>query len=120
MMHIPNLKLKPGDEVAWGEHPQTATVVEGGRVDNEQEAPAEVQAITRACPESSNIAKIHYNVVIFTLVVEFTNGSLYSFDAVDGDLASRFLQAESKGGFFARNIRDKFTTTKLVGPKGMD
>jgi hypothetical protein len=60
--------------------------------------------------DSSNIAFIGW--ADSKMVVEFKNGSKYEYPGVDEKLFKCFLAAESKGKFFAQNIK-KLECTQL-------
>ena len=65
---------------------------------------------------SSNIASVGYDK-IKELHVEFKTGARYSFMDIAPDLFDQFSKAESKGKFFAENIKGKFETTKIKEAK---
>lgn len=54
---------------------------------------------------SSNIAEIGYDYDSFTLEVKFHNGSIYQYWPVTITGWKLFMQAESKGKFFAEKFR---------------
>lgn len=58
-------------------------------------------SITQMFPvESSNIAAFGYDPATKTLAAEFTNGTLYTYDAVPQEIFGQILAAESKGSTF--------------------
>lgn len=63
---------------------------------------------------SSNIASIGYDEATETLEVEFTSGGTYSYSSVPQSTYQAFLEASSKGAFFAANIRKVYTGTKTI------
>jgi hypothetical protein len=48
-----------------------------------------------------------------TLFLKFKNGLTYKYLNVSNEVFNGFVNAESKGKFFASSIRNKFTTTKM-------
>lgn len=62
---------------------------------------------------SSNISRIGYNKKLNTLYVDFKGGGIYQYLAVPVSIWNKFILAQSKGRFFATNIRGKYETTKL-------
>jgi hypothetical protein len=58
----------------------------------------------RQAVDSSNIRSIGYDPETWTLEVEFTTGAVYQYEC-EPELAQAFLDAESKGKFFAQHIR---------------
>jgi hypothetical protein len=68
--------------------------------------------------QSSNVAAIAYDLHTQTLYVQFIGRkgaapSLYSYLAVPPHVYERFMQAPTKGGFFAAEIRSKFSSQKM-------
>lgn len=64
--------------------------------------------------QSSNLKAIGYNPDSRELFVQMVrNDSVYKYAGVSLNLFERFTNAESKGRFFVREIKDKFETTKL-------
>jgi hypothetical protein len=61
---------------------------------------------------SSNVTGVGYDAATRTLDVRFTTG-VYRFAGVPPQVFDDFMAAESKGSFFAKSIRGKFTSTKL-------
>jgi hypothetical protein len=58
---------------------------------------------------SSNISEVGWENSI--LYVQFSN-ALYSYKAVPENVYTRFLTAQSKGSFFAKEIKGKYEFTK--------
>jgi len=54
---------------------------------------------------SSNLRSVGYDPDTETLQVEFISGTIYEYDKVPPDLHSGLMLAQSKGMFFAANIR---------------
>lgn len=64
--------------------------------------------------ESTNVKTIGYRADEKILHVEFLNGNKYRFRNVPEETWLLFSQGrESKGGFFAREIRGKFPVIKI-------
>ena len=60
---------------------------------------------------SSNIAGVSYDSN-HCLFVKFTNGSVYVYEDVPVSVFSGLLDAESKGKFFAANIKNNYSYRK--------
>ena len=58
--------------------------------------------------ESSAIRAIDYDAKSRTLFVIFEDGDRYAYFDVPLELFTAFLAAESKGRFFAEQVRDRF------------
>jgi len=74
--------------------------------------------VERTSVESSNIAAVGYDLHSQRLEVEFTGrggaaGSVYQYVAVPPELYERFMNSPSKGGFFAREIKGKFSAVRV-------
>ena len=50
-----------------------------------------------------------------TLIIEFHNGSIFAYRDVPVSLFEAFGRAESRGRFYAENIKGKISGTKLTG-----
>lgn len=59
----------------------------------------------RAKIESSNILSIGYDINTLTLEIEFKKGRIYRYHPVSKHMWNSFLNADSKGQYFADNIR---------------
>jgi len=68
--------------------------------------------IPRTAVKSTNIKSIGYDDESRTLVVEFTNGGLYSYEDVPPDVVEKRTVTESSGQWFLAHIRGRFKTTK--------
>lgn len=63
---------------------------------------------------SSNLKEIGYNPDTKDLFVRIqSNGKLYKYSNVPMNLFEGFVNAESHGRFFVREIKDKFETKKI-------
>jgi lysyl-tRNA synthetase class 2 len=63
--------------------------------------------------DSSAIKGIHYDAERQRLVVRFTDGDEYAYVGVPGEVHRSFAEAESKGRFFAVEIRGRYPYNKL-------
>ena len=68
--------------------------------------------------QSSNIEAIGYSEESHTLAVQFKGrkgaaGSLYEYANVPVGVWHDFLQAVSKGAFFASSVKGKYAATKI-------
>lgn len=63
--------------------------------------------------ESSAIADIAYEEEGRRLLVTFHDGDRYAYSGVPAEVARNFLAADSKGRFFALQIRDHYRFRKL-------
>lgn len=61
---------------------------------------------------SSNIEAIGYDDWEHRLTVKFKSGLVYSYQAVEKDTYDELMNAESKGRYFAQNIRDYYNFSK--------
>lgn len=67
--------------------------------------------------ESSNLKAIGYNPNTKELFVEMkNNNALYKYQDVSLETYQNFFESNSKGSFFAKEIRNKFNTTKIDKP----
>lgn len=65
--------------------------------------------------ESEAITDISYDDARAKLFVEFIDGDRYVYVGVPGEVHRSFLDADSKGRFFAFEIRDRYPYNKLDG-----
>ena len=65
--------------------------------------------------ESEAICDIDYDVERTKLVVQFEDGDRYVYVGVPGEVHRSFLDADSKGRFFAYEIRDRYPHHKVEG-----
>jgi lysyl-tRNA synthetase class 2 len=63
--------------------------------------------------ESEAISDIDYDEVRAKLFVRFIDGDQYVYVGVPGEVHRSFVDAESKGRFFAAEIRDQYPYNKL-------
>ena len=63
--------------------------------------------------ESEAIREINYDAERAKLVVTFNDGDLYVYVGVPGEVHRSFLDADSKGRFFAYEIRDQYPYNKV-------
>lgn len=62
---------------------------------------------------SSNIESIGRDEATGVMRVQFSNGGLYEYAGVPVSTWNEFMGAESKGKYFAQNIKGKFDSNKL-------
>ena len=65
--------------------------------------------------QSAAIDDIRYEPDRQKLYVRFKHGDEYVYVGVPGEVHRSFVQAESKGRFFAYEIRDKYPYNRLTG-----
>jgi lysyl-tRNA synthetase class 2 len=65
--------------------------------------------------ESEAIREINYDADRAKLFVTFNDGDLYVYVGVPGEVHRSFLDADSKGRFFAYEIRDQYPYNKVDG-----
>ena len=65
-------------------------------------------------PESTDIRAIRYDAERRRLVVRFVDGDEYVYVGVPGEVHRSFIDADSKGGFFADEIRGRYPYNKLT------
>lgn len=70
--------------------------------------------IPLATVKSSNVSGLGFHPQSNTLAVRFANGGIYHYDDVPADVVAQFKAAESKGSYFAKHIRGKFTSKKIA------
>jgi lysyl-tRNA synthetase class 2 len=63
--------------------------------------------------ESQAIREINYDAERAKLFVTFNDGDLYVYVGVPGEVHRSFLDADSKGQFFAYEIRDQYPYNKV-------
>lgn len=63
--------------------------------------------------ESEAIREINYDAERSKLFVTFNDGDLYVYVGVPGEVHRSFLDADSKGRFFAYEIRDQYPYNKV-------
>jgi lysyl-tRNA synthetase class 2 len=65
-------------------------------------------------PESTAIRAIRYDESRQRLLVRFIDGDEYAYVGVPGEVHRSFADAESKGRFFAEQVRGKYPYNKLT------
>ena len=65
--------------------------------------------------ESSNLKGVFYDAKEKKLFVKFKNDSLYSYEDVPKFVYKDLMNAESKGLYFANNIRGKYAYENITG-----
>ena len=66
---------------------------------------------------SSQIKSVGYHYQMCMMVIEFTNGSVYTYDGVPADIYETLIESKSKGTYFHKRIRDEFNTKKVEDKK---
>jgi len=64
--------------------------------------------------QSTAISDIRYDEDRAKLFVRFQDGDEYVYVGVPGEVCRSFLDAESKGQFFAYEIRDQYPYNRIV------
>ena len=62
---------------------------------------------------SSNIDEVSYDENSQTMTIEFNSGARYLYRDVPKGVYERLINAASKGGYFADNIRPNFTGIRI-------
>ena len=63
--------------------------------------------------DSTAIREIDYDAERAKLVVRFVSGERYVYVGVPAEVGRSFCEADSKGRFFQRQIRDRYPYNKL-------
>lgn len=63
--------------------------------------------------KSSNLLSIGYDARDMILEVQFTSGAIYQYDGVPADVHKALMDAHSPGKYFAANVRNTYTATKI-------
>jgi KTSC domain len=63
--------------------------------------------------ESTAIREIDYDAERGKLLVRFISGERYVYVGVPGEVCRSFVEADSKGRFFQREIRDRYPFNRL-------
>lgn len=64
--------------------------------------------------KSSNVSGVGYHAASKTLEVHFMSGGKFRYADVPQEKFDAMLKSDSKGSFFAKEIRGKFTGTNLT------
>lgn len=62
---------------------------------------------------SSNVFAVGYDHDLKVLIVQFKDGSVYEYEAVEEAVHDQMMAADSKGGFLHREIKGKYTYRKV-------
>lgn len=65
--------------------------------------------------DSTAIHQIRYDEAKQKLYVRFQDGDEYLYVGVPGEVHRSFVNAPSKGGYFAKAIRDRYPYNRLDG-----
>jgi hypothetical protein len=68
----------------------------------------------RVSVESATLASVGYDQGTLVLELEFRSGEIYQYLAVPPSIHRTLLNAESKGQFFNRSIRNSFSYTRAL------
>ena len=74
-------------------------------------------APTRVRLESTSLASAGYDSGRRSLEIEFQSGAIYRYRDVPATVFADLLKAESKGRYFAQQIRGKFTYERIRSGK---
>lgn len=77
-----------------------------------------IDGIERFPIESSNLHSIGYDHARRVLAVGFNSGAVFHYSNVDLGTWERFVEAPSKGSFFAHHVKGRFRGDKMTGPCG--
>lgn len=80
-----------------------------------QHTPSEAREIDRLPIDSSAIKTAGYSVDRKVLAVEFGSGLVLHYDNVPAELFEAFGKAESRGRFYAKEIKGKFSARTMTG-----
>lgn len=69
--------------------------------------------MNRQLVSSSNIRSVGYDSESRILEIEFHSGGIYHYANVPEAIYRGLMQASSKGSYFHRNIRDRYSTTRI-------
>jgi len=73
----------------------------------------EVLSMERRNVSSSNVRSVGYDQAAQILEIEFHSGGVYQYSNVPINVYTSLMNAPSKGGYFARIIKDSYLTKKL-------
>lgn len=68
-----------------------------------------------AIEDSSLVDKVYYDPETLTLDAVFKKGARYRYRRVPAKVFAHFVLAKSMGGFFNRNIRNKYAFQEVKG-----
>lgn len=71
------------------------------------------QIMIRQNVSSTNLRSVGYDGNMRLLEIEFNSGGLYQYLNVPEMIYNGLMSASSHGEYFHRNIKDRYTTTKL-------
>lgn len=75
----------------------------------------EARTVPRLEVDSSNLKSIGYAEDRQILALEFISGSIYHYRGVPPEVFEAFGAAPSRGAFFAKQIKGKFTAERMDG-----
>jgi hypothetical protein len=83
---------------------------------NVEHVPSEARTIERVKIDSSNISSVGYAEDRKVLAIQFlTSGLVLHYYDVPVEVFEAFAQAKSRGAFYAKQIRGKFTAKPMSG-----
>ncbi|HBH7559728.1 MULTISPECIES: KTSC domain-containing protein [Serratia] len=62
---------------------------------------------------SSNLSSVGYDPSSRTLEIAFIGGGVYQYSGVPSSVYQALMSASSKGGYFARAIKNRYSTRKV-------
>jgi len=70
--------------------------------------------VDRLPVDSSNLAAVGYDPETRTLEIEFRNGRVYRYFDVPSDVYEELMAADTLGGYFNRNIRNRYPFEQIL------
>lgn len=70
--------------------------------------------IERHAVQSSNLAGVGYDPHLCALEIEFHSGAIYRYRDVPHDIFDGLMKAKSKGQFFVRKIRGRYSFQRMI------
>jgi hypothetical protein len=65
-------------------------------------------------PRSSNISRVGFDRDAGEMIVEFQSGATYAYAGADSATAEALATDPTPGGYFHKNIRDRYPTRKIA------
>ena len=75
-------------------------------------------SMRRTAVESSTMLSVGYDSTEHVLEIEFTSGVVYQYLEVPATIFKALMDADSKGRYFNREIRDDYTALRASGRAG--
>jgi hypothetical protein len=70
--------------------------------------------VNRIPVRSSNVASVGYDAENSILEIEFQDGGIYQYFRVPQNVHAGLMSASSKGSYFARYVKDKYTVKRVA------